>query len=266
MAAQCLGIVAGSGALPGLVERAHRAAGGHTHVLAILGSAEPEFLDRPPEAWIGLAEPNRAFELFRAAGVTRLIFVGGIRRIALSTLKPDIRAAAFLARVAIWALGDDTLLRAVAREVEAEGFEIVGVKDVAPGLLAPLGPLGRLSLSPDRATDVTVGLAAARDHGRADRGQAVVVRGGAVVAVEDEHGTDALIARAGRDGVLVKCRKPQQDVRFDLPAIGPATITACAKAGLIGIAIEAGETIVIDPAVVAAAADAAGIFIVGVTR
>jgi len=137
-------------------------------------------------------------------------------------------------------------------------------------LLAPLGPLGRERPDAAAEADIAVGLAAAQAHGARDLGQAVVVRAGSVVGVEDAAGTDALIRRCAaapheaRNGVLVKMTKPHQERRVDLPAIGPATIAAAAAAGLSGIAIEAGATLVLDRAAVIAAADHAGMFVVGI--
>lgn len=265
MTAGVLGIVAGSGALPALVARAHRDTGGTCFVLGLSGSAGREELGIAADATVAVTEPMRAFDVLRSAGVTDVIMVGGVKRPSLGDIKPDFRAAAFLARVAIRALGDDSLLRAVAAEIESEGFRLLGLKQVAPGLLASGGPFGRVAPPPGMARDIDVGLEAARTLGRADRGQAVIVAAGAVIDRETESGTDALIGRCAiAGGILVKCRKPQQDERFDLPAIGPATVAAAARAGLAGIAVEKGETVVIDRAGVVAAADAAGLFVIGV--
>ena len=265
MTSGLLGIVAGSGSLPGLVARGHRAAGGRCFVLALAGAADASALDVAPDAMIGVGEPMRGFDILRAAGVSDVILVGGVKRPSLGDIKMDPRAAAFLARVALRALGDDSLLRAVGHEIEREGFRLVGLKQAAPELMAPRGPIGKLDAPGPMRLHISIGLQAARDLGRDDRGQAVVVADGIVVDRESNSGTDALIARAAHAGaVLVKCRKPQQDERFDLPAIGPATVAACARAGFAGIAVERGETVIIDRAAVAAAADQAGLFVVGV--
>jgi len=265
MSAATLGLIAGAGTLPALVMDARDRAGLLTYVMAIEGAAEPARFPRPPDVWVGLGEAIRSFDLLKAAGIRHLVMAGSVRRPKLVDLKPDLRVAGFLARVAMRALGDDTLLRAVVAEIESEGFHVMGLKEVAPELMAPLGPIGRLDVAETMKADVVLGFAAARALGVADRGQAVVVAGGRVVAEEDETGTDALIGRAAGNAraVLIKCRKPKQDERLDLPAIGPETVEACRRAGFAGVVVEAGETIVIDRAKVAAAADAAGLFVVG---
>ncbi len=268
MTSRLVGLIAGSGALPGLLARAYREAGGRTFIVGLTGSADAAQFDQPPDDWSGLGEPTRIFSALRVAGVKDVIMAGGVRRPDLSTFRPDFRAAAFLARVAIRAMGDDTLMRALSREIEAEGFRIVGIKDVAPSLLAPLGPIGRYPLPPSLSPDAGLGFMAARDLGQADLGQAVVVAGGKIIDCESKDGTDALIARVERRNheaaaILVKCRKPQQDDRFDLPAIGPDTVAACRRARIAGIVVEHGETVVIDRKSVAAAADAAEMFVVG---
>lgn len=264
MSAATLGLIAGAGALPALVMDARDRAGLLTYVMAIEGAAEPARFPRPPDVWVKLGEAIRSFDLLKAEGIRHLLMVGGVRRPKLTDLKPDLRVAGFLARVAMRAMGDDTLLRAVVAEIESEGFHIMGLKEVAPELMAPLGPIGRLDVPAELKAESDLGFRAARALGAADRGQAVVVADGKVVGEEDESGTDALIARAGTArAVLVKCRKPKQDERLDLPAIGPETIEACRRAGFAGVLVEAGETIVIDRAKVAAAADAAGLFVVG---
>ncbi|MBM3514971.1 MAG: LpxI family protein [Alphaproteobacteria bacterium] len=267
MTAGRLGIICGAGALPAIVALQCQDRGSMPFVLGLQGSAEAALFAVPPDAWVGPGQPGRAFALLHAAGVSELIFLGAVKRIAFSGISLDWRAAMFLARVAIRSLGDDTILRAVAAEVEAEGFRIVGVKDVAPACMAPVGALGRVSLPSDCSDLIAKGVEAARSLGRADRGQAVVVGHEGVVAVEDEAGTDALIAQCGSHTgrkILVKCRKPQQDDRFDLPAIGAGTVSASARAGLAGLAVEAGETIIIDHAATRAAADAAGLFVHGI--
>lgn len=265
MSAATLGLIAGAGSLPALIMDARDRAGLLTYVMAIEGTADPARFPRPPDVWVGLGEAIRSFGLLKERGIRHLLMVGGVRRPKLTDFKPDLRAAAFLARVAMRALGDDSLLRAVVAEIESEGFRVVGLKEVAPELLAPAGPIGRMDTPVDLKSDVELGFQAARDLGVADRGQAVVVAGGKIVAREDETGTDALIGRAAGAGraILVKCRKPSQDERFDLPAIGPETIAACRLAGFAGLVVEAGETVVIDRGQVAAAADAAGLFVVG---
>lgn len=262
-----LGILAGSGELPLRVIEACRALQRPFFVLALEESCDEMTVAAAPHAWARLGAAATAFRLLRENGVTEIVMAGGVRRPSLWALRPDWRALQFLARIGLRAfrdVGDDALLRAVIAEIESEGFHVVGVEDVLRELVAPSGVLGRHHPDAAAEADIAAGLAAARAHGARDLGQAVIVRHGEVLGVEDEHGTDALIRRNGAaGGVLVKTAKPGQERRADLPTIGPKTIAAAALAGLSGIAIEAGAALVLDRDAVVAAADDAGIFVVG---
>lgn len=224
-----------------------------------------------------LGEAAKGFAKLREDGVEQVVVAGKVQRPTLGSLMPDWRTTAFLARVSSRAFlsaksyGDDKLLRAVVAEIESEGFEVVGVDTVVPDLLAKAGPVGAVEPSEAELADISVGLAAARELGRKDVGQAVVVHKGAVVREEDADGTDALIAAVASHlgntsgAILVKTMKPGQDRRADLPAIGPDTVEACAAAGLSGIAVGAGNTLVIDARDVVKKADAASVFVFGAT-
>jgi DUF1009 family protein len=165
-------------------------------------------------------------------------------------------------------------LRSAGRTLEEYGIILRGAHEVAPEILVPKGPLGKLEPSATEREDIVFGLDYLNTAGRFDIGQAIVVVARHVLAVEAAEGTDGMLARVAelratgrvrsRGGVLVKAPKPQQDRRFDLPSIGPITVEGAAKAGLSGIAVAANETIMAEPAALAAAADRAGIFVVGV--
>jgi DUF1009 family protein len=171
--------------------------------------------------------------------------------------------------------GDDHLLTGIAGIFERDGFRMVGIKDVAPDLLMPLGCLTRASANDEATADIARGREVLRALSPFDVGQAVVVIDGHVVGVEDIEGTDGLLARIARlraegrirakaaRGVLVKAPKSGQDLRFDLPTLGPRTIEGAVSAGLSGIAIVAGNTIVADPQAMIEAADRAGLFVTG---
>lgn len=269
-----LAILAGGGAFPRLVAETVRAEGGEVIVAAIRGEADAS-LEAFPHRWVGRGQLGAVLRLFSDAGASRLVIVGGIRERRLPRLSEiDLGALwVLLTHLRILRHGDDGLLRRIARIFEARGLTIVGAAEIAPGLLAPEGPLGARRPDPQALDDIAVGVTAARDLGARDLGQGVIVVDGRIAAEEGRAGTDALLAAhaAGRDpkaprrGVLVKCAKPQQDLRLDMPAIGPATVEAAARAGLAGIAVEAGATLVADRAALAAAADAAGLFVYGVT-
>jgi hypothetical protein len=168
------------------------------------------------------------------------------------------------------AFGDDGLLSAVVREIEGEGFRVVGAEDVLGALAARAGAYGRVAPSEQDRLDIARGVEVLRALGAVDVGQAVVVERGVVLGIEAIEGTDALVARCGAlrreasGGVLVKIAKPAQERRVDLPTIGVRTVEAVADAGLAGIAVEAGRALVADARAVAAAADARGVFVLGV--
>jgi hypothetical protein len=268
-----LGILAGSGELPLRLIEACRAQHRPYFVLGFTGFCDPAALEDEPHAFVRIAAGGGGLKILRANGVEELVFAGGVKRPALWELRPDWRAIRFSIRVGLHMLthsGDDALFRALIAVLESEGFRIVGVDSILADLLAPLGALGRIAPDAAAESDIRAGIAAARGHGAQDLGQAVVMRQGAVVDREDADGTDALIRRSGARGagqgaVLVKMAKPQQERRADLPAIGVATVEAAAAAGMRGIAIEAGAALVLDHDAVAAAADRAGLFVIGVS-
>ncbi|MDE2229346.1 MAG: lipid-A-disaccharide synthase [Alphaproteobacteria bacterium] len=261
-----LGILAGSGALPGRLIEACAKAGRPVFVLAFTGAADPAVVDRVPHAWIRLGQAGTGLKMLRDRGVRELVMAGGVQRPSPWTLRPDWRTLKFFAALGWRALGDDGLLRAVIHALEAEGFAVTGAESMLRQDLAPEGLLGAVAPDPAAAADIALGLAAAREHGTRDKGQAVVVASGTVVDRESADGTDALLTRCrGRaaGGVLVKTSKPGQERRADLPAIGPDTVAAAAAAGLKGIVVEAGATLLIDRAAIAAAADRTGVFVLG---
>jgi DUF1009 family protein len=222
-----------------------------------------------PHAWVRLGAAGDGFRLLHENGVDELVMAGGIRRPSLASLRPDWRAAKFFAKVGYRALGDDGLLSAIVKEFESEGFRVIGADALLPSALAPAGPFGSVLPDAQAEADIAHGLKVARALGALDIGQAVIVQQGMVLGVEAIEGTDALVARCaslrrdGPGGVLVKIKKPGQEARADLPTIGPRTVSAAARAGLRGIAVEAGATLVLDLRGVAAAADRAGLFVVG---
>jgi hypothetical protein len=226
--------------------------------------------------WISVGQLGRATRLFRAEGCRDLIFIGALMRPALSEIRLDWGTLRVLGRV--WAAfrgGDDHLLSGIGRILEQDGFRMVGIKDVAPDLLVPEGGLTRATPDANAAADIAKGQEVLRALSPFDIGQAVIVIDGHVVAVEDIEGTDGLLARVARlrkegrirakagRGVLVKAPKSGQDLRFDLPTIGPRTIEGAAAAQLAGIAVVAGNTIVVEPQAMIEAADAAGLFVTG---
>jgi hypothetical protein len=264
-----LAVIAGGGALPGLVIQACREAGRPYFVVALEGQADPAGLDGVPHAWCRLGAAARGEKLLREFDPQEVVFVGKVRRPSLKELRPDWRALKVIVKATVRALGDDGLLRAIIKEFEAEGVKVVGPHEVVKGLLAIEGIYGRVKPDRQARIDIARGMAAAKAIGTLDVGQAAIVQQGIVLALEAIEGTDALVARAGAlqrkgpGGVLVKAPKPGQERRIDRPGVGVDTVEAVARAGLRGIAVEAGGALIIDRAAVAARADALGVFVVG---
>ena len=265
-----LGILAGAGGLPArLVERS-REQGREVFVLAFEGQTEPQSVENVEHSWQRLGAIAEAVAALRQAGVEEVVMAGGMTRPSFSELKLDRHHAYLYAKLGVSALGDDGLLRAVIRYLEEQGFKVIGVDDVMEHLLAAETSYSRLLPDEQAQVDIRRGIAAAVALGAADVGQAAVVQQGVVLGVEAVEGTDALLercaglARPGPGGVLVKVKKPGQERRADLPTIGAATIESAARAGLRGIAVEAGGTLIVDQNQVRALADEKGLFVVGV--
>jgi UDP-2,3-diacylglucosamine hydrolase len=265
-----LGIIAGGGDLPRRLVAACRARGRALFVLVLDGQSDAADFAGVPHAAIRLGAAGEGFRLLRDAGVVEVVFAGRVRRPSLADLRPDWRVIRFLASVGGRLHGDDRLVTAVIKAVEAEGFRVIAASDLLGELIVAAGPLGRRVPSATDSQDIALGLRVARAMGQLDVGHAVIVQAGVVLGIEAAEGTDALIRRCaalrvdGTGGVLVKIRKPEQDLRADPPVIGVDTVRLAAESGLAGIAVEAGGTLVLDRAAVTAAADGADLFVVAV--
>ncbi len=267
-----LGILAGGGNLPVRLVETCRQAGRDVFVIAFEGQAEAKTVRNVPHAWVRLGAAEKTLEHLRETGCQDIVMAGHIRRPSVTALRPDMWAAKFLARSGAAFLGDDGLLKALVRELEEkEGFHVLGADDILPDSLATEGVLGSHAPDAQALGDIRRGIEVASDIGGLDIGQGAVVQEGIVLAVEAAEGTDAMLARVadlkrdGPGGVLVKVKKPDQERRADLPAIGPRTVRRAAEAGLRGIAIEAGGALVIDKQATIELADTAGLFVVGVS-
>jgi DUF1009 family protein len=240
-----LGIVAGGGRLPQLLIDSCRESGRDYFVLALRGQADPEAVEHAPHEWIRIGAAGRAFAILEEQGIEDLVLVGRVRRPSVMDLRPDLRAVKFFARLGLKGVGDDGLLRALIRELEEDGYRVVGVDDLLPALRAEEGVLGRHVPDAQAEADISRGKAVLAALASADVGQAVVVQQGIVLGVE-------------------KLSKHGQETRVDMPTIGPDTVSRAAEAGLRGIAIEAGATIVVDRSELVRAADRAGLFVLGI--
>src|SRR6476620_1561577 len=273
-----IGLIAAGGVMPFAVADSLTARGINPVLFALKGACDPVAVARFRHHWISVGQLGKAEKLFRNENCRDLVFIGSMVRPALAEIRLDWGTLRVLARV--WAAfrgGDDHLLSGIGRILEQDGFRMVGIRDVAPDILMPEGNITRAAPDPAATADIARGREVLGALGPFDIGQAVVVIDGHVVAVEDIEGTDGLLARVARlreagriraksgHGVLVKAPKSGQDLRFDLPTVGPKTIEGVAKAGLAGIAVIAGSTIAADSQAMIEAADKAGLFIQGLS-
>jgi hypothetical protein len=267
-----LGLIAGNGRFPFLVLDAARGAGHDVTVVAIKEEAFPDLeavAARPPQAdfhWVSLGQLGTCIGILQKAGVTRAVMAGQVKHTRLfSDIVPDLTLAGVLFRLK--ARNTDALIAGVADVLRDRGIELLDSTAFLEPLLAREGVLTRRSPTADEQADLAFGCGVADAIAGLDIGQTIAVRAAAVVAVEAMEGTDVVIARAGElagPGVrIIKVAKPGQDMRFDVPVVGVATIEAMAAAGATLLSVDAGRTLLIDGEAVIRAADAAGIAIVG---
>ncbi len=274
-----LGVLCFGGDLPLRVADAARASGEEVFVVAFRGFAAPA-LERYPHEWVRLGRMGHLLRALRRRAVRRIAIVGAIARPSLRDLSIDWTGLLLLPRAVrmLRGGGDDRVLRTIVGYFESKGLDVIGVSDIAPGLLAGEGLLGGDGPSAAEGDNARVGLALLDALSAFDAGQACVVLDGRPVAIEGAEGTDAMIRRVaemrsngrlkvqGRRGVLVKAAKRGQDLRVDLPTIGPRTIELAAEAKLAGVAVEAGRTLIADREESAALAARHGLFLVGLAR
>jgi UDP-2,3-diacylglucosamine hydrolase len=264
-----IGLIAGNGRFPLLFAAAARRAGVEVIAVAHQNETPEAIADLVTECtWVRVGELGKIIRVLKSAGVTRAVMAGGIRKPRqLSDFRPDFRGAAFIAKTR--SLRDDVLLRGVAAELEHDGITVVESTLFVGDLVPQAGTLTKKAPRSREWEDIRFGLQVARDIGRWEIGQSVIVKRRTVLAVEGIEGTDAAIRRGGelgRGGVtIVKVSKPGQDLRFDVPAVGMTTIDVMREVGARVLALEAGRTLMIDRDDVVRAADVAGIAIVAVT-
>lgn len=278
-----LGLIAGNGRFPFLLLEAARAQGLRVVVAAIKEETDPEMDERAAADadgvrvyWMSLGELSKLIETFQREGVTRAVMAGQVKHKQIfSSIRPDWRLAKLLLNLRT--RNTDMLLGAVAKVLEDEGIELMSSTAYLEPMLAPVGVMTQRGPDEVERGDVEYGLKVARGIAGFDLGQTVVIAAGACVAVEAMEGTDATIARAGeifkgmageastleRRLTVVKVAKPNQDMRFDVPVVGVPTIEVMRAAGATCLCVEAGRTLVFDGERMVAAADAAGIAVVG---
>ena len=273
-----LGLIAGGGDLPRAVAQSAKAAGRAVFVVPLVGSVTEDWINGFHHEFLSPGEPGRIIKAMKAHGVTQVLMCGRVDRPKFNELKLDAKGMLLLPRaIAAAKKGDDALLRFIVGICEDEGLAAISVAEAAPGLVCAEGALGRVTPDVDHRSDIAAALRIVHALGALDVGQAAAVCEGLALAVEAAEGTDAMIARIAslrealrgtpekKRGVLVKALKPTQDAKTDMPVIGVATVRNVAAAGLAGIALEPGKSLIVDKGVVAAEADRLGLFVVGIT-
>lgn len=267
-------VLAAGGHLPFEVAAAARSAGRDVFVIGLEGEADPA-ISAFPHAIAKWGQIGRVEELIRAHGARDLVVIGTVaRRPDFASMAVDLGTLRYLPKLIKGLVGgDDTVMANFARYAEERGYRIVGAHEVAPDLVAAPGVIAGRMPAGVLLDDVALAFDAARTIGAIDAGQAAVAVNGRVLALEAAEGTDAMIDRvaalrgngrakwSGRAGVLGKLSKPQQDLRLDMPAIGPRTVEAVAAAGIAGIAIEAGRVMIVSRKETIALAEKTGTFI-----
>ncbi len=266
-AGERIGLIAGNGRFPIIFAENAKRLGYAVSAVAHIGETAPE-LEQHVERihWIKVGQFNKLIQALKEDGVRQAVMLGGIKKThVFTTVRPDLRALALFSRLKQWK--DDAILREVATELEGEGIQIRESTFGLRGILVEEGSLTERSPSKKEWEDIRYGWDVAQDIGRLDIGQCVVVKDRVVVAVEAVEGTDEAIRRggvlAGEGAVVVKRSKPQQDLRFDLPAVGPATVEAMASVKATVLALEADRSVLLDRDETLRKAERAGIAIVG---
>jgi DUF1009 family protein len=274
-----LAIIAGGGLLPLHVAEAARTHGENPFIIALANESERDWSSFD-HTTLGIGNFKAISGVFRDAGIGRVVMSGAVRRRPdWRDIKPTLKSLVKIPNVLRTLLsgGDDAVLKMAIELIETNGARVIGVQDIVPELLAEIGTLGARAPGAEDQMDIEAAEAAAIALGHLDVGQGAVAVGGRVVALEGPEGTDAMLERVARlkadgrissrrRGVLVKLCKPQQDLRADLPSIGPSTIKGAQAAGLAGIAVESGRALVLDREDMIALANEAGLFVTGVDR
>lgn len=263
-----IGVIAGNGSFPFYFSRDAIRHGHRVIVVAHRGETDDSIEQYVHSCtWIRVGELGRLIETFRAAGVREVAMAGGINRVRLfGGVKLDARGAALLYKLR--SAKDDVIMRGIADELANEGMEVIPCTRYLQDCLAREGALTASTPTTEELADIDVGVAALRAMSAQDIGQLVVVREGVVVAVEAVEGSDRTILRGGELGgkgaVVVKCAKPTQDMRFDVPTIGERTVQTMIRANIRVLAIEAGRCLILEEPRVRALADRHSIAVVGI--
>lgn len=265
-----LGIVIGGGDLPAIVADFCKQKKRPYCLFPIQSQADPFFVQDHPHMWIFPGQIKKNIELLRKQKIKDLIFVGNVKRTSFLSIKLDLMGLKWLITIGWKAKGDDGLLSGIVGLLEKEGFHVIGVHQLIKELLMPMGTLGKIKLTEEDKNNIRLGLLVAKDLGRQDVGQGVIIENGAIIAREGPEGTDWMIKNTsqylqGGRAILIKVAKPHQEMRVDLPTIGPETIENLARYGYKGVALEAGSGLLLHQEKVIKLANQKGIFIYGVS-
>jgi DUF1009 family protein len=271
-----LGLIAGGGELPRAVAHSVKASGREVFVVPLIGSVTEDWVNDFPHEFLSPGEPGRIIKALKGAGVQDVLLCGRVDRPKFAEMKLDAKGVLLLPKaIAAAKKGDDALLRFIVGICEDAGLTAISVADAAPGLVCGEGALGRVTPSDEHKADISAAFAIVHALGALDVGQGAVVCDGLALAVEAAEGTDAMLGRipslreslrgtaSTPRGVLAKALKPTQDAKTDMPVVGVATVRGAHAAHLAGIALEAGKSLILDKAAVAAEADKLGLFVVG---
>lgn len=263
-----IGLIAGNGEFPLVFSQKAKNEGLEVYVAAFKNEASQEIEKIADDVvWLYVGQIRKIINFFKKNCVEEAVMLGGIKKTRLFfDVRPDGLALKAIAKLKT--TNDDNVLRAFSKIMETNGIKISASSDLMPEFLAKRGIWTKTSPSKENLRDIYLGYRAAKAIGMLDIGQTVVVSGGSIVAVEAVEGTDEAIKRGGslsnRGGVVVKTSKPNQDLRFDIPSIGPDTIVQMKKSGLDILAVEAGKTNVLNPEELISIADKNKIAVVGV--
>jgi DUF1009 family protein len=267
---EVMGLIAGNGPLPILFAQDARKKGIQVVAVGFVGETREELPDHVEGmSWVRVGELDALVKALHRGGARRIMVLGGIdKRRAMKNANFDERGLRVLNELA--ARGDDALLTALSRELESDGMQVVGSQDFFSCLLAPCGVWTQRGPTPEEERDLRLGIQALKQMGSLDIGQTVVVKEGAIVAVEAIEGTDQAILRGGDLGgqgaVVIKGSKSSQDMRFDVPVVGPDTLQAICSTEAALLAVEAGRTIVLDREDMTTTANQKGICLLGWKR
>lgn len=271
-----LSIIAGGGNIPLTVAKAAQNSGRDVHIFGLTDAASPD-IEQYPHHWINFGHIGRILSVSRQKNCTDLVIVGAARRPRLRDLRIDFGAFINLPSLFGWTVGgDDSVLTGIIHFFESKGLKVFGAHEIAPELIAGDSAFTRKKPGKVDLVDIEIGLKVIQALGVLDVGQAAVVSHKYVLAVEAAEGTDRMLERCKdlnrwgkasnrkRSGVLVKCAKPKQERRIDLPTVGPETVRRASQAGLAGIALAANDVLIVDRDDFVKEANSAGLFVVGI--